>query len=327
LGTPFSAEAASYARRLAVRSDRWPDTRRALNELLARWQAGMVTDRRERRIAVRMGAERAALPAAAELGTTLTHIRFALEYVDPEPPRGPRKAPPVGWQLRERARAVLTAAFFQREYLDGEKTLRHIAEETGIRREIVAEIAKEHGITLIRTRRPFPIDEAWLREQYLTHKRSATDIANELGTEDMTVLRRLHHLGVPVRPTGVHSQTPMVLTLGSHIPRDIRKAVEGSLHGWHRLARFQTAIAFPTLAEAARHIGADPSALTEQFKRLERDIGAQLYHRATPVRGGGHRPHRPTRRGAALLRALRRADIQPLVQGRDNPVRPLPSGR
>jgi hypothetical protein len=227
--------------------------------------------------------------AAAELGTTLTHIRFALEHVDPEPPRGPRKAPPVGWQLRERARAVLTRAFFQREYLDGEKTLRHIAEETGIRREIVSEIAKEHGITLIRTRRPFPIGEAWLREQYLTHKRSATDIANELGTEDMTVLRRLHHFGIPVRPTGVHSQTPMILKLGSHIPRDIRKAVEAGLHGWHRLARFQTAMAFPSLVEAGRHIGADPTALTEQFQRLERDIGTQLYHRATPVRGGRHR--------------------------------------
>ena len=65
LGTPFSAEAARYARRLAARPDRWPDTGQALGELLARWDQGMVTGRRERRMAVRLAAERAALPDPA----------------------------------------------------------------------------------------------------------------------------------------------------------------------------------------------------------------------------------------------------------------------
>jgi len=62
LGAPFSSEAARYARRLAARHDRWPDTGRALAELLARWDRGMVTGRRERRMAVRLATERAALP-------------------------------------------------------------------------------------------------------------------------------------------------------------------------------------------------------------------------------------------------------------------------
>jgi transposase InsO family protein len=62
LGTPFSGEAARYARRLAARSGRWPDTGQALAELLARWDQGVVTGRRERRMAVRLAAERAALP-------------------------------------------------------------------------------------------------------------------------------------------------------------------------------------------------------------------------------------------------------------------------
>jgi hypothetical protein len=62
LGTPFSVEAASYARRLAVSQGRWPDPAQALAELLSRWDKGMVTDRRERRMALRLGAERAALP-------------------------------------------------------------------------------------------------------------------------------------------------------------------------------------------------------------------------------------------------------------------------
>jgi transposase InsO family protein len=66
LGTPFSAEAASYARRLAVAQNRWPDPAQALAELLGRWDKGMVTDRRERRMALRLGAERVALPLPDE---------------------------------------------------------------------------------------------------------------------------------------------------------------------------------------------------------------------------------------------------------------------
>lgn len=62
LGTPFSGEAARYARQLAARQDRWPDAGQALGELLARWDQGMVTGRRERRMAIRLAAERAALP-------------------------------------------------------------------------------------------------------------------------------------------------------------------------------------------------------------------------------------------------------------------------
>ena len=65
LGTPFSGEAAQYARQLAARQDRWPDAGQALGELLARWDQGMVTGRRERRMAIRLAAERAALPDPA----------------------------------------------------------------------------------------------------------------------------------------------------------------------------------------------------------------------------------------------------------------------
>jgi len=65
LGTPFSGEAARYARQLAARHDRHPDAEQALAGLLARWDQGMVTGRRERRMAVRLAAERAALPDPA----------------------------------------------------------------------------------------------------------------------------------------------------------------------------------------------------------------------------------------------------------------------
>jgi transposase InsO family protein len=70
LGTPFSAEAARYARTLAMRTDRFADPNTALADVLARWSSGAVSDRRERRIAARLSAERAAIPglADAELG-------------------------------------------------------------------------------------------------------------------------------------------------------------------------------------------------------------------------------------------------------------------
>ncbi|HEX9354500.1 MAG TPA: hypothetical protein VF933_11880 [Streptosporangiaceae bacterium] len=61
LGTPFSGEAARHARRLAARQGRWPDQAAALAALLQRWNTGMVTGRRERRMAARLAAERAAL--------------------------------------------------------------------------------------------------------------------------------------------------------------------------------------------------------------------------------------------------------------------------
>lgn len=62
IGTPFSAEAARFARGLASAESQLPDENKALTQLLARWEKGMVTGRRERRMAARLGAERAALP-------------------------------------------------------------------------------------------------------------------------------------------------------------------------------------------------------------------------------------------------------------------------
>jgi transposase InsO family protein len=67
LGTPFSGEAARYARQLAARQDRWSGAGQALTGLLARWDQGMVTGRRERRMAIRLAAERAALPDPASM--------------------------------------------------------------------------------------------------------------------------------------------------------------------------------------------------------------------------------------------------------------------
>lgn len=65
---PFSAEALAYARRLARQTSRFPDDRRALAELLERWDAGLTTNPAERRMALRLSQQRAARLAADPTG-------------------------------------------------------------------------------------------------------------------------------------------------------------------------------------------------------------------------------------------------------------------
>ncbi|MET8685233.1 hypothetical protein ABZV77_13545 [Streptomyces sp. NPDC004732] len=54
----MSREALGHARRLTRQKDRFPDTKRALAELLERWGADLTRDPTERRMAVRLSQER-----------------------------------------------------------------------------------------------------------------------------------------------------------------------------------------------------------------------------------------------------------------------------
>ena len=58
VGAPFSSEALDYARQLAAATHRFPDTRRALAELLEQWGAGLAGDRAGRRMALRLSEQR-----------------------------------------------------------------------------------------------------------------------------------------------------------------------------------------------------------------------------------------------------------------------------
>ena len=94
--------------------------------------------------------------AAARLGTTTGHIRLALKHI-PRPARqwGRSAAPPT-WQRQQRARAVLTREFFDREYITAGKNLRQLEAQTGITRRFLTQVAREHGITHDRRPRPRP---------------------------------------------------------------------------------------------------------------------------------------------------------------------------
>ncbi len=63
-GGPFSSEALGYARQLAAATHRFPDTRRALADLLEQWGAGLAGDRAERRMALRLSEQRLRLVPA-----------------------------------------------------------------------------------------------------------------------------------------------------------------------------------------------------------------------------------------------------------------------
>jgi transposase InsO family protein len=58
LGAPFSSGALDYARQLAAATHRFPDTSRALAELLEQWGAGLAGDRAGRRMALRLSEQR-----------------------------------------------------------------------------------------------------------------------------------------------------------------------------------------------------------------------------------------------------------------------------
>jgi len=58
LDKPFSTEALTYARRLAARTERFPDVTATLVALLQRWGAGLTAGAAERRMAVRLSQQR-----------------------------------------------------------------------------------------------------------------------------------------------------------------------------------------------------------------------------------------------------------------------------
>jgi transposase InsO family protein len=70
VGGPFSSEALAYARQLAAATHRFPDTRRALAELLEQWGAGLAGNHAERRMALRLSEQRLRLaPDAPPAGS------------------------------------------------------------------------------------------------------------------------------------------------------------------------------------------------------------------------------------------------------------------
>ncbi|EDY51753.1 hypothetical protein [Streptomyces clavuligerus] len=97
LNGPASLEALKYARRIAARTHRFPDTKRALIELLDRWGAGLTEDRTERRMAVRLSQDRLRLvgeePAEGGEVSELPSVRRLAALSAPDETAGGKAAP------------------------------------------------------------------------------------------------------------------------------------------------------------------------------------------------------------------------------------------
>jgi len=245
---------------------------------------------------------------ADHLGVNIEHVRLAAERLD-RPERQWIKNGPLAAQRRQLADQIFTREFFEREYLQAGRTLADIGESTGFSKKTVAERARALGIPVSAAiSQTTPIDKRWLKQQYTDNHRSTTDIATEIGTTQMTVIHALERFEIPIRPSGVTSHPHMLQVLDDRLSPDLRAVVEGGLHGWHRLRRFQIAMAFPSLETAAEYLDAHQSALVTQFRRLEADIGAKLFHRSA-----FGKPHQPTDRGRQLLNDLRQRNVWTLM--------------
>jgi hypothetical protein len=96
VAVPFSAESLAYARRLATQTDRFADDRRALAELLERWDAGLAANPTERRMALRLSQQRAARLAgpAGQDGDAVKGLGTVRALFGDNPP--PRSPAPLG---------------------------------------------------------------------------------------------------------------------------------------------------------------------------------------------------------------------------------------
>jgi transposase InsO family protein len=98
IAVPFSAETLAHARRLARRTDRFPDDRRALGELLERWDAGLTRNPTERRMALRLAQQREdRLRAAGDPdGATVTDLASVRAVVNRSEAAEADEPPPSG---------------------------------------------------------------------------------------------------------------------------------------------------------------------------------------------------------------------------------------
>ncbi|MFF0813318.1 Mu transposase C-terminal domain-containing protein [Streptomyces albogriseolus] len=96
---PLSEDALAFARRLAAAKYRYPDDRLAVADLLERWSLGLGNSLAERRMALRLSREQAALDLPA-IGTssvvTLPSVRRALGPLSPDQETPPDHGAPEG---------------------------------------------------------------------------------------------------------------------------------------------------------------------------------------------------------------------------------------
>lgn len=152
-----------------------------------------------------------------------------------------------------------------------------------------------HGRTRIPRR-----DRDWLARHYEREHRTIPEIARIAGVSPTTVTRWMRHYGITARPQGPasHRRAGAAHRAARTQPALLQPALANP-HGRERLRRFAIAMQHPTLAAAADALNTSEPVLSQQFRRLEAELGRSVYHRATR----GH-AMRPTAFGLEVLTAI-----------------------
>lgn len=94
-------------------------------------------------------------------------------------------------------------AWLRNAYLVERKTIQSIADELNVGPTCIQTHLKRFGIPTLESRRKpqnaLCNNQAWLKEQYITNRRTIIDIANECNTSDATINNRLRRIGIKTR--------------------------------------------------------------------------------------------------------------------------------
>ncbi|RKT84576.1 regulatory helix-turn-helix protein, lysR family [Saccharopolyspora antimicrobica] len=250
------------------------------------------------------GNRRSLAEAAESLGTTLDVARFLLgKHPAPRQLRTEKQVHATGGRSLE-ARTALPKDRLVELYCEQRRSLREIAAQFGVSRGVIRVLLDDYGITP-REAQPEPkimVSRDWLYDQYVYHRRTLPDLAQETGMSTANMARWAKTHDIPLRSRGgaSHDQIRRTQQEAAAAPEILRPALVG--HGaWERLERFAAASSYRTITEAARTLGLRQSPLTTQINRLEHDLGGSLLERAE--RG---RPMRLTQLGRDVVAAVRR---------------------
>jgi len=242
--------------------------------------------------------------AANQLGTTIDAVRYVLDL---------HPAPALLTPAQQRARgttfaaakAQLPEATLVDLYQHQRRSLDQIARRVGANEKIIARLARMYAIPL-RTpaeRTRVAIDPDWLYDQYVTRRRTLTDLGREVGLTVSQMGRRAKAYNIAIRPPGgsSHGRSREVAMAAAEFPM-LRPALTDTV-SWERLKRFAAAADHHSIRSAARTLGTHSSCLSKQIDRLERDLGGQLLIR-TPTR---YQPMQLTPLGTEITAAVRKA--------------------
>lgn len=174
-----------------------------------------------------------------------------------------------------RLRAELDEQTLRELYVDGQLSLRQIAERYGIGVNRVHRLAKLYGIPM--RRHVNSPSRAWLAEQRFGKRRTVAEIASEIGVSSATLGRWLAQRGL---------NKPALTQHQGRLPRmDTDTAIEllkpalTDKYGASWLQMLTKAMEFPSIPTAERDLGLGAGSLRRRVAKLETMLGAPVITR------------------------------------------------